>query len=428
MSDYLFIAMIIFFLAALFIMIGLKYSSFFIIILFAMFLENSVFQIPESQTMPFNIRPVYMIFFISLFYLIPQLWLKFSSDLKFLFHHKLLLIYYAYFSIILLTNPHYNAIEHFGQISIGIFLYFVFVILVRKQDFDFLYKIFLLIGFLQIILGVIQVFLGILTVETGLSFKEYLQHLDLVRYGRPFGTFIEPDFYGVFSSLFALVFLGEYLKTKKNIYYFLSLLSTILLFYGAVKGAIIGFIFSIFIFIYLLKDYIKISKIDFITSLYIFIFSIPIFYGTIERFSYLFRLDFWVEGIMNPRILQTSVSFSQFLESPIFGNGLNSYRFLGDTYSSAVEDWMPDWVISGYDPSIVTSLLNDTGIIGFILFSIFLIYFFKNIFPLSKNSFRKLGLFFGVLSLFISYLFTNGLPFTFTWIIIAMVELNTKFK
>jgi len=411
-----------------FFLIGVSYKSFFAIIILVMFLENSVFWIPESQIMPFNIRPVYMIFFISLFYLIPQLLLKFSSDIKFLFHHKLLLIYYAYFSIILLTNPHYNAIEHFGQISIGIFLYFVFVILVRKQDFDFLYKIFLLTGFLQISLGLIQVFLGILTVETGLSFKEYLQHLDLVRYGRPFGTFVEPDFYGVFSALFSLVFLGEYLKTKKNIYYFLSLLSTILLFYAAVRGAIIGFIFGIFIFIYLLKDYIKISKIDFITSLYIFVFSIPIFYVTIQRFLYLFRLYFWVEGFMNPRILQMSVSFSQFLESPIFGNGLNAYRSLGDTYSSAVESWMPDWVISGYDPSILTSLLNDTGIIGFILFSIFLVYFFKNIFPLSKNSFRKLGLFFGVLSLFISYIFTNGLPFTFTWIIIAIVELNTKFK
>ncbi len=422
------IVLLLTFLFVPFFLIGISYKSFFAIIILVMFLENSVFWIPESQIMPFNIRPVYMIFFISLFYLIPQLLLKFSSDIKFLFHHRLLLIYYAYFSIILLTNLHYNAIEHFGQMSIGIFLYFVFVILVRKQDFDFLYKIFLLTGFLQISLGLIQVFLGILTVETGLSFKEYIQHLDLVRYGRPFGTFVEPDFYGVFSSLFAFVFLGEYLKTKKNIYYFLSLLSTILLFYGAVRGAIIGFIFGIFIFIYLLKDHIKISKIDFITSLYIFIFSIPIFYGTIQRFLYLFRLDFWVEGFMNPRVLQMSVSFSQFLESPIFGNGLNAYRFLGDTYSSAVESWMPDWVISGYDPSILTSLLNDSGIIGFILFSIFLVYFFKNIFPLSKNYFRELGLFFGVLSLFISYIFTNGLPFTFTWIIIAIVELNTKFK
>ena len=131
---------------------------------------------------------------------------------------------------------------------------------------------------------------------------------------------------------------------------------------------------------------------------------------------------------MNPRVLQIGVSFSQFLESPIIGNGLNAYRSSGDKYSSAVEDWMPDWVVSGYDPSIVTSLLNDTGLIGFFLFFSFLFYYFKNIFPLSNKDFRGLGLFCGIFALLISYFFTTGLPFTFTWILIAMVELNTKFK
>jgi hypothetical protein len=127
---------------------------------------------------------------------------------------------------------------------------------------------------------------------------------------------------------------------------------------------------------------------------------------------------------MNPRLLQMGVSFSQFLESPIFGNGLNAYRFLGTQYSDIVEDWMPEWVISGYDPSLLTSLLNDTGIIGFSLFMLFLYYYFKTI--LSNNFKRNIFVFCAILSLMISYLFTNGLPFVFTWIFIAIVELYSN--
>jgi hypothetical protein len=129
---------------------------------------------------------------------------------------------------------------------------------------------------------------------------------------------------------------------------------------------------------------------------------------------------------MNPRLLQMGVSFSQFLESPIFGNGLNAYRFLGTQYSNAVEDWMPDWVISGYDPSLLTSLLNDTGIIGFSLFMTFLYYYFRTIL---KNNFESnIFVFCAILSLMISYLFTNGLPFVFTWVFIAIVELYSKIE
>ena len=94
--------------------------------------------------------------------------------------------------------------------------------------------------------------------------------------------------------------------------------------------------------------------------------------------------------------------------------------------SNIIEDWMPDWVISGYDPSLLTSLLNDTGIIGFFLFMTFLYYYFRAI--LINNFERNIFVFCAILSLMISYLFTNGLPFAFTWIFIAMVELHSRIE
>ena len=416
--------LLILFLLALFFLIGINYQTFFIAILFSMFLENSIFWIKENEIIAFNIRPIYMITFLSLIYLIPQLFLKISSSFLFLKHHKMLLWYYLYCVIILIMVPTYNSIEHFGQISIGIFLYFSFIILAKTHEIKTLYQVLLLVGLFQLIIGFSQLIFGILTVENIINLESYVQHLDLVPYGRPFGSLVEPDFFGAIAAFFTFIFFGEYISNRKDIYYFIGLFFTFLLFYSGVRASILGFIASLFFILFFMKDRIRINRLDGIVGIYAIILLIPVFYSTIQRFSYFFRLDFWSEGFMNPRVLQMGVSASQFLENPIFGNGLNAYRFLGDSYASAIESWMPDWVISGYDPSILTSLLNDTGLIGFSLFGMFLLYYFKHLL-LVKNS-RNIFLFGAIFSLFISYIFTNGLPFTFTWVLLAMTELTSK--
>ena len=414
----------VFFLIALFLLIGTSYKAFFIAILCSMFLENSFFWIKESIILPFNIRPIYIISFISIVYLIPQLILKINSKFVFLRHHKILLAYYLYCTGMLILVPTYNSIEHFGQISIGVFLYFSFIILAKKNDIKMLYQVLLLVGSAQLFLGSLQIIFGILTVENIINLEQYVQHLDLVRYGRPFGSLVEPDFFGAIATFFTFIFIGEYLTTRKNLFYFIGLLFALLLLYSGVRASILGFLASLILVLSILRDRVRISRIDGIIGIYASILLIPIFYSTIQRFAYFFRLDFWSEGFMNPRVLQMGVSSSQFLENPIFGNGLNAYRFLGESYEDAIESWMPDWVISGYDPSIITSLLNDTGIIGFTIFVMFLFYYFRNL--LFIKNFRNVFMFGGISSLFISYIFTNGLPFTFTWILLAMTELVTN--
>ena len=391
-----------------------------------MFLEHEFFWIRENNLIPFNLRPSYVITFISLIYLLPNLFQKIKKELNFETHHKFLLLYYIYCFLTLIINPTFPSIEHFGQISIGIFLYFTFIILIKNKDFHLIYSVFLLGGVLQLIIGSFQVIAGMLTVENVYNLNNFVQHLDLVPYGRPFGTFVEPDFYGAICTFFIFIFLEQYYQKPEKKFYFIASFFLLLLLYSAVRASIIGFIISLLILLFALKDRIKISRVEGILAFYTFLISIPLFYSTLVRFSYFLRPDFWSEGYMNPRLLQTGVSFSQFLENPIFGNGLNAYRFLGNQYSDIIEDWMPDWVISGYDPSLLTSLLNDTGIIGFSLFMTFLYYYFRKI--IINNFERNIFVFCAILSLMISYLFTNGLPFVFTWIFIAMVELYSKIE
>lgn len=404
----------------------MNYNSFFILIIISMFFEHEFFWIKEGSLIPFNLRPSYIITFIGLIYLLPNLAQKINSDFKFEFHHKFLLIYYLYCSIILFIKPTFPSIEHFGQISIGIFLYFTFIILVKNSDFKLIYNVLLLGGIMQLIIGIIQLIAGISTVENIYNFNSIVQHLDLVPYGRPFGTFVEPDYYGAICTFFIFIFLGEYFEKFSKVSYFTASFFLLLLFYGGVRASIIGFVISLIFLLYNLRDKLRTTKIEKILLFYSLIISIPIFYNTFIRFSYFLKPEFWTEGLMNPRVLQMGMSFSQFLEKPIFGNGLNAYRFLGSQYSNLIEDWMPDWVISGYDPSLITSLLNDTGLIGFVLFMGFLSHYFKAI--IIRGLKRNIFVFCAILSLIISYLFTNGLPFVFTWILIAMVELYSRIK
>ncbi len=411
---------------SLFLLIGINYNSFFVLITISMFLEHEFFWIKESSMIPFNLRPSYIVTFIGLLYLLPNLIKRIKKDFKFKSHHKFLLLYYLYCLILLFIKPTFPSIEHFGQISIGIFLYFSFIILIRNKDFKLIYNVFLLGGIGQLIIGILQLISGISTIENIYDLNNFVQHLDLVPYGRPFGTFVEPDFYGSICTFFAFIFLGEYSKKSSKVSYFVATLFLVLLFYSAVRASIIGFMLSILILLFILRDRIKITRVEKILVFYSLIISIPIFYTTFIRFSYFLKPEFWSEGFMNPRVLQMGMSFSQFLENPIFGNGLNAYRFLGSQYSNLIEDWMPDWVISGYDPSLITSLLNDTGLIGFVLFMAFLSHYFKAI--LIHGLKRNIFVFCAILSLIISYLFTNGLPFVFTWIFIAMVELYSRIE
>jgi len=416
--EIIFIAI---FLATLFLLIGINHKAFFLIVVSSIFLEHEFFWIKESEQIPFNLRPVYIATFISLLYLIPQFFLKLKKGISLKLHHKMLLSYFFYCFITLLRNPNNHSVEHFGQLSIGILLYFSFIFLSKKDHFIDIFNTLLLVGFFQLLIGLFQLIAGVLTVENIVNFSNLIQHADLVPYGRPFGTLVEPDFYGAINTFFAFIFIGEFYKSSYRIHYFAGLVNILFLMYSAVRASIIGFGISFFVLLFHFRNQIKISTIDSLLFFYSALFSIPLFYTTIIRFSYFFRSDFWIEGFNNPRVLQMSVSFSQFLENPIFGNGLNAYRFLGDRYTNIIEDWMPNWVISGYDPSIITSLLNDTGIIGFSLFTLFIYIYLKSI--ISRNLEQNIFVFCAILSLLISYIFTNGLPFAFTWVMLAIIEM-----
>ncbi len=400
-------------------------KSFFALIIITMFFDNEAFHI-NFDSVPFDIQPIHLVVFISFPLLIILLIDHVRKNHKITTHQYFLITFFLFALFKTIFNYNTDSFSYFGLFSIGVVLYFSFIFFIKKSDLSFLYNLLLLSGFFQLFLGLIQVILGFLTYANFYNFDIYIQHLDYVIFGRPFGTLVEPDFFGAISSFFAFLFLKEYISTKSNIYYYSFLLSFLLLFYGGVRAAIISFILSFIYLLYYFRKDIKMNLKESLIIFYSFLFLSPLFFSTILRFSYLFRTEFWTEGINNPRILQLGVTFAQFLESPIFGNGLNAYMFLGDFYEDAIKIGQPNWVNQGYDPSLITSLLNDTGIFGFSIFVLFIYYYFKNL-SINLNS-RNIFVFCAISSFLTTFLFTNGLILHFTWVFLAFSEIIVSYN
>jgi len=122
-------------------------------------------------------------------------------------------------------------------------------------------------------------------------------------------------------------------------------------------------------------------------------------------------------------------AFNLFLNHPIIGNGPGSFAIQG--IWGASEEYYKSKVLAGelslerrYDPSLLTTVLEDTGIIGIILFLLISLSFLKynlKVISLISNRYQiiSLGLFVGISALFISYVFSHGLWIPFTWVFLG---------
>lgn len=114
------------------------------------------------------------------------------------------------------------------------------------------------------------------------------------------------------------------------------------------------------------------------------------------------------------RFLAMKESFLSFLTSPLIGQGPGT---IGKTMA--------------FNPSLLTTLLEDTGILGFVVFLVFLFQVFrsglKKISELDeKCQSTSFALSVALAGLFSSYIFTNGLWIPFTWVFMALAVASIK--
>jgi O-antigen ligase len=326
----------------------------------------------------------------------------------------LLISFYAYSIIrLLVKNPENYLNESIIQLLIFIILYFNY-----KSFLNFKFqsdKFFLLIFSIIILLnGLIQVIWG------GLQLLKYLPVYDNLF--KVTGSFQNPAPYGYYLALILIFSFGLicYLPNKKSILkfiWFLSLIvsigAIIILPFTRERIAWLMSLFGVLIITYykfqiknLLQRTLKNSlvKISSILLLVMLIFTIGVWLYKFKPQS--------VDG----RILVWKVSKQMVLENPLFGIGYGQFDCFYDKYEA-------QWFYQNkgnfndqnhadnieYTYNEFYQILIEDGIIGFILFSLFIILILKSLLKFSDFKKRQVILF----TLFLSVLFCAVVSYPF---------------
>jgi len=315
-------------------------------------------------------------------------------------------------------------------LSLALLYYIIVNYIDNKELFVNAFNLLLYVGLLEIIYGLYQVVAGIFNhyFNTNLYIGYLgLMHAEFINspWGRPYGTFIEPDWYGAVAMFFSLLFISLYfsqLRERKKLYLFGMIISILGMFLSFVRISWVGFLVGM-IFLLIFRPKVKLSKLNvknftkfffyFIVFFLLFIFLTPNLLNILNtRFT--FEGDAGI-SVNNIRFIQFKHALKLFLNSPIIGNGPGCFSVLGGE---------KDYGMLRFDLSIVTTVLADTGILGAIFFIILSFSFFKyNLLTIPKIngfyqvvSFSLLG---GIIGLFISYIFTQGFWIPFTWVFLG---------
>lgn len=205
---------------------------------------------------------------------------------------------------------------------------------------------------------------------------------------RIFGNMVNANCFGAYLSfnIFILIYLFSIFKNILIKYFMILLIivSTIALVFTYSRGAQIGFISALSMYI-ILKNLKNKKKIIFFFLLSIMIclmivFAFPQYFArflniSLSNLSYseLDRLSLWYAG------------FKLFTDHPIVGIGVNNYQFEYHRYHIASK-FIPS--LTGnhkHSHNIFLNVLASQGLIGFFAYSVFIYFFLKKIFFFRKS-------------------------------------------
>lgn len=227
---------------------------------------------------------------------------------------------------------------------------------------------------------------------------------------RTVSTFLDPNFLGAFLTLPLLLLFTKNSFTKEKIFLFVLIFLALLTTFS--RSSYLVFLTS-GITLSFLKRSIKLLIIVIVLfctlltgfQLYTLAVSKP---RNIDRgYSANARLNTWQQGI------------NIFEHAPILGVGFNTYRYSLREYNLAGNDFTNTRGASSNDASLL-NILVTTGVIGFLSYITFLIFFLKLAFKL-KNTFGLLGVSF-VIGLLVHSIFNNSLFYPSILFLIAAIS------
>lgn len=410
-----------------------------------LFFQDRIILLESPTVVNFNRFLIYLLFLAEL--MDPQ---KFWAELKaFPLIRSLIIVFLGMVSIGIFDDRHgvflslYRSIDIFFQTFFVIFL--CYVNLKDIADWQKLIKFFMISSIVLCLYGFF-IFLtklnpiDVFITKTYDSVSFYDQYVDLEGRFRINSFVTHPIYYGYLTgALFMLATYGFVFIRKLK---WLCLLSMVFLFLNLLltnsRTPLFAFVFGLFIFIYFILKNVSYIKV-FLVGLCVCIglYSVPIVQQKVDNV-----LDIFTPGggkitdgsSLKMREMQLSVSFDEFLKSPVFGNG---FYYINENlgYSSDSEKTTSSDKFEGFE-SIIYDLLIEQGLIGIIINLIFFIdiarYFLVN--KYANEAFRGLGL--GILLMFLIFSIGTGtlssdiITMALLGIIIKFVELEhvrTKF-
>jgi putative inorganic carbon (hco3(-)) transporter len=239
---------------------------------------------------------------------------------------------------------------------------------------------------------------------------------------RLFSTFLDPNFAGIFFSVFTVYILGYLLNEKNKIrkifYLILALFSvgSVILTYS--RSALLSLIVSVFLFLILVK---KIRNfLPFLILLAVIIFSSPKIFQTEGT-------NFFRSASTMERAKSINIAKEIFIKNPIIGVGFDTYRYAQFKYGFLKGDkWIVTHSGSGADNSYLL-VLATTGIIGFVSYLILLRQMYLVGYD-SKAKRFKIVFVSSLTGVLVSALFINSLFYPpimlWLWVILGITENN----
>lgn len=335
------------------------------------------------------------------------------------FLKKPILIFIVVALLSLLVNFFNYTLSNFLVSSLYLFRFVLYVCLyfiVIEFNNDYKKKIPLLLfasGSVVIILGYIQyLFYPSLKNLFYLGWDEHLY--------RMFSTFLDPNFAGVFFSLFfiySLTFINKSIKDNKELFFYslVSIAALVSVYLTYSRSGLIMLLVSVLVYL-LLKNKRKLV-LSAVALLILIIFIIPKSFKT--EGTNLLRVN-----SSTARIESFEQAIEIFQKQPVFGVGFNAYRYAQNKYVGLnTTYWETTHSGAGTDNSFAF-ILSTTGIIGFISY-IYLLYKMLALARIKKNIFAPV-LFAVIPGLMVSSLFINGLFYVlileWVWIITGLTE------
>ncbi|MBI4127670.1 MAG: O-antigen ligase family protein [Parcubacteria group bacterium] len=311
-------------------------------------------------------------------------------------------------------------------------LTWVLVAIIRtERDLQLIWNALLFVGAIEVFVGLWQVVGAYLITQGTFLFHGEVFHSDIIPYGRPYGTFVEPDWFGAFTMLYLFLLVPSFIFARNWFARIaiagMAVLTLIANFLSAVRASWIGLAVAVPFLLVLLARRLRFNLIAVImagllgllgTFGFLSLVSPSLGHAVVSRVTTLFDERTVSDS---PRLITSQDAWENFLTRPIFGNGVGSYKVLG------VVPFVSVWEAGeAFIPSLPVTILHDTGIVGFIIFVITAILFIQYL----ARAFRRTtdarsfvilaSLASGLLALFFSYIFTTGFWIAFTWFVVGL--------